>query len=281
MAAPADQNPLEATVQAAFPWLLAGLLASIPLLLIPASSDRRGDLVIHLSVLVMFLFVLALWIAPADATGWFGRANWTRSRRLFVTAAANIIIVTGVTALVTLASSAALRFQPSLQFLQLLSTLDIAWVVSGTMLAVRWLWGRAASVVAGAMMGVICVLSIALYVAEVGLGADDGWLVDGEKMLQLVIPFDVAAAVITVGLLLIATRQRQPIEQANAHSYGWNPTFAPTARDCISGCSQVVRAPAIARLPAGIQVGIRCGRTKSAPYQRNTRDSSNRLVDAS
>ena len=53
-----------------------------------------------------------------------------------------IVIVTGVTALVTLATTAALRFEPSLQFLQLLSALDIAWVVAGTTLAVRSLWGR-------------------------------------------------------------------------------------------------------------------------------------------
>ena len=57
------------------------------------------------------------------------------------------------------------------------------------------------------MMSVICVVSIALYLAEVGLGPDDGWLVDGEQMLQLVLPFDVAAAVITVALTLLAAQR--------------------------------------------------------------------------
>ena len=117
-----------------------------------------------------------------------------------------IVIITGVTGLVTLASSAAMQYEPSLQFLQLLSALDIAWVVAGTTLALRSLWGPAAAIAGGIMMSIVCVLSVTLYLAEVGLTPDQGWLVDGAQMLRLVLPFDVAAALITVTLLIIAAR---------------------------------------------------------------------------
>jgi hypothetical protein len=205
MADPAD-NSLETATLAAFPWLVGGLIASVPLLLVPASSDRRWDVIIHLGVLVAFGFGLVVRLAPLGDEWWFASRDWSPMRRRFITSASLIVIVTGVTALVTLASSAAMGYQPSLQFLQLLSALDIAWVVAGTVLAVRWLWGRAIALVAGVMMSFVCIASIAAYLAEVGLDGSGGWLVDSDRMLQLVIPFDVAAAVITIGLTLIAAR---------------------------------------------------------------------------
>jgi hypothetical protein len=174
------------------------------LLLAPASSDRRWDVIIHLGALVAFGLALIVRLAPLSDDRWFDSRDWSPMRRRFITAASLIVIVTGVTALVTLASSAAMRYEPSLQFLQLLSALDIAWVVAGTFLAARWLWGRTIALVAGVMMSIVCIASIAAYLAEVGLDASGGWLVDSDRMLQLVIPFDVAAALITITLTLIA-----------------------------------------------------------------------------
>jgi hypothetical protein len=204
----ADPNgpSLERATLAAFPWLVGGLIASVPLLLIPASSDRRWDMIIHLGALVAFGLALVVRLAPLSDERWFDSREWSPTRRRFITAASLIVIVTGVTALVTLASSAAMHYEPSLQFLQLLSALDIAWVVAGTFLAARWLWGRAIALVAGVMMSIVCIASIAAYLAEVGLDASGGWLVDSERMLQLVIPFDIAAALITITLTLIAAR---------------------------------------------------------------------------
>jgi hypothetical protein len=199
-------SPFESVVLESFPWLLGGLLASIPLLLIPTSTDRRTVLLIHLAVLVVFSLGLTWRIAHLSGEQWYPTKTWTPSRSHLTGAITLIVVVTGVTALVTLASSAALRFQPSLQFLQLLSALDIAWVVSGTTLATRSLWGRGAAIAAGVGMSVVCVTSIALYLAEVGLDETGGWLVDSEQMLRLVLPFDVAAAVLTVGLTLLAAR---------------------------------------------------------------------------
>ena len=206
---PRDTSPttLEDAVLIAFPWLVGGLAASLPLLLLPPLADRRWEAMIHLSLLVLFLFALTWRLGSSGDRPWFYGREWSEDRRRLATAIALIVIVTGVTALVTIASSAALQYQPSLQFLQLLSALDIAWVVAGTTLAGRALWGNVPAFAAGLMMSIICVLSIGLYLADVGLSADQSWVVDGSKMVTLVLPFDVAAAVITIGLTVIASRR--------------------------------------------------------------------------
>jgi hypothetical protein len=202
-----DDHNLEGAVFRAVGPLVFALLASVPLLLLPRQDDRIFELLVHLIGLVAFSFALTWWLAPLADRSWFAGRHWLQANNRFVTNAAFIVIVTGATALVTLASSATMQYEASLQFLQLLSALDIAWVVSGTMLAVRLLWGRLASLAAGWMMSVVCVLSIAAYLDKVGLDDSGGWLVDGEQMLRLVIPFDVAAAIITIGLTLLAARR--------------------------------------------------------------------------
>ena len=202
-----DDRNLDGAVFRSLGPLAFGLLASLPLLAMPRQDDRTFELLVHLVGLVSFSAVLTWWLAPLADGPWFSDRHWLPARNRLVTNIAFIIVVTGATALVTLASSAAMQYEPSLQFLQLLSALDIAWVVSGTMLAVRLLLGRVASLAAGWMMSVVCVLSIAAYLDRVGLDDDGGWLVDGEQMLRLVIPFDVAAAVITIGLTLVAVRR--------------------------------------------------------------------------
>jgi hypothetical protein len=134
---------------------------------------------IHLSILVLFLFALTWRLRRSGDRPWFGGRDWSSSRRRLATAVALFVIVAGVAALVAIASSAALQYQPSLQFLHLLLALDIARVVAGTTLAVRALWGDTTAFAAGFMMSVISVLSIVLYLTDVGLGTNDGWLVDG------------------------------------------------------------------------------------------------------
>ena len=200
-------SPLERAVLISFPWLVAGLLISIPLLMIPPSDDRRWDMLIHLSLLVAFSLGLTWRLATLGGEHWFQNTTWTASQSHLAGATMLIVVVTGVTALVTLSSTAALRFEPSLQFLQLLSAVDIAWVVTGTTLAARTIWGRGSALIAGVAMSVVCVTSIALYLFEVGLDDRGGWLVDSEQMLRLVIPFDVAAATMTIGLTLLAARR--------------------------------------------------------------------------
>ncbi len=202
-----SDKALEHAVLTAFPWLMVGLALAPPLLLLPGSSDRRWDLIVHLTLLVGFSLALTWRLAGYHAKPWFTDRHWSAPQTYFVSTASLVVIVTGVTALVTIASAAALRFDPSLQFLQLLSALDIAWVVAGTTLAVRSLWGPTRAAVAGVMMSIVCIISIALYLAKVGLGPTGGWVVDGGEMLRLVLPFDVVAALMTVALVSVAARR--------------------------------------------------------------------------
>lgn len=138
------------------------------------------------------------------------------SLRRFTTAGALVALATGVVALVTLATSAALRLDASLQYLQLLSTLDIAWSVAALYFGTRWLWGERAGRLAGLLLSIICVWSIWNYLRIVGFTPDGGWLVDGTALLKWVLPFDTMAAFLALGSLTLAVRQ--PMEQRSPQS---------------------------------------------------------------
>ena len=66
-----------------------------------------------------------------------------------------MVLVTGVVALVTLASSAALRFPPSMQFLQLLSAVDIAWAATALVVGADRAWGRTVAIIGGTILGAL------------------------------------------------------------------------------------------------------------------------------
>lgn len=112
-------------------------------------------------------------------------------------------------ALVTLASSAALRFQPSTQFFQLLSALDIAWAASTVMVAGYWVWGRRVAVLGGLAVVLVCIWAVGNYIAEVGFTPRGGWRVRGARLFELVIVYDMAVAVVAIGLLVYAIKRKQ------------------------------------------------------------------------
>lgn len=218
-------SPVEIAVLGSVRWLLGGILAAVPLLLIPVPVDPMGIVIGHLVALVILgLALTARLLTLVDSPRWYG--DLRPRLRMFATAASVTVIVTGVVGLVTLATSAALRLAPSLQFLQLLSALDIAWSVTALVIGVYWLRGRGPALVAGTILGVVCVWSIWRYLDRVGFGSDGGWIVDGDALRTLVIPFDTAAAVMAVGLVLLAIRRRtsgiepegQATEQPSAQS---------------------------------------------------------------
>jgi len=206
--------PIERALGTALRWVVVGALLGLPLFAISVAGHEAGWSTAHLGALVAFEVGLALTLAPlADREGWF------ESLQLFagsIAAAASVVaLVTGAAALVTLATSAALRFDPSLQFLQLLSALDIAWVVAASAIGARRLWGPAAGAGAAAVIAVFCVWSIWRYLDVVGVGADGEWLVDGGELMRLVLPNDMAAAAVAVAILVTGTR-RQVARQRTA-----------------------------------------------------------------
>jgi hypothetical protein len=131
------------------------------------------------------------------------------ARRPWLASAVSVVaLVTGYAALVALASSAALRYDPSLQFLQLLSALDVAWSAAAIGIGVRVLAGsKRAGTLASIGLDVVCVFSIWNYLRVVGFDESGGWLVDRTELLTLVIPFDVVAAVMAIAALVAADRR--------------------------------------------------------------------------
>ncbi|MCP3975271.1 MAG: hypothetical protein GY720_12370 [bacterium] len=205
----ADPEPnLETASALAFPFMVDALGISALGLLIPTSFSLGLRFGGHLVLLVAFGFFLAQRLLASTDAPWFRASPLRRDRRIMATGLGVIIIVTGVVGLVTLASSAALRFQPSTQFLQLLSALDIAWAMTAVMIAAYWLWGRRAALLGGLIVGVVCIISIARYLDAVGFTRRGKWRLDAESLWTYVLPFDMAVAVIAIGLFVYAARKR-------------------------------------------------------------------------
>lgn len=211
-------TPMEAAALAAAPWLLGGLAAALPLLLVPSSWDRLTVFVLQLGAVVTLGLGAALRLAPLAGADWFLGRRWSTFWRLTASGVSVVLLVTGVVGLVTLASSAALRYPPSLQFLQLLSALDIAWAGAALIVGSSRAWGRGAAAVAGGVLGVFCVWSIWNYLQTVGFAPDGGWAVDGGELMRLVIPFDMSAAVVAVVVFVLGTRGAASTSEAAASS---------------------------------------------------------------
>ena len=209
-------TPLERSLRIAVIWLVPTLVLSAGLLVIDVRRDLLATTTIHLSAIVLATLWLTLRLVPMSDSGWFVTVLG-RTQRRFATAATLAAIVTGYAALTTLASSAALRLDPSLQFLQLLSAMDIAWVVAATTIGSRWLWGDRVGSGAGVAMSIVCVWSIWRYLDQVGFGPNGEWVVSGDALRQLVLPFDTMAAVIALTLAWLGARA-QATEQPTPQS---------------------------------------------------------------
>lgn len=208
----ANPHPLEQALSVATHWTVIGVVVSGALLAVPAAlvADNRLLVVVaHLSIVVASATALGWRLTEFVDEGFFRglRRHWLAS------AAAIVALTVGYAALVTLASSAALRYDPSLQFLQLLSALDVAWSAVALGLGVRVL-ARSKQMGLAAAIGldVICVFSIWNYLRVVGFDDMGGWIVDRSELLTLVIPFDIAAAVMAIGSLLLAERRVSTVD---------------------------------------------------------------------
>ncbi len=208
---------MERAVLATVPFLAIGLVGSVPLLLVRWSPPPFTIVVVHLAALVVLGLVAAIRLAPLAGTDWFEGRPWSPFWRSAASGVSVVFLVTGMVGLVTLASSAALRYPPSMQFLQLLSALDIAWAGAALVIGVYRVWGLPAAATVGTMLGIICVWSIWRYLDVVGFGPGGEWIVDSAALARYVLSFDVAAAAMAVGAFVFGTR-RQAMEQASPQS---------------------------------------------------------------
>jgi hypothetical protein len=203
-----SRQPLEWAAIRAARSLIVLLPASIPLLLV---RDLRDEWLLPVVLIQLGIVVLAgLWVAVALTARldepWYQAASPWAER--MGAAATVVVLATGAVALTTLGSSAAMRYEPSLQFLQLLSALDIAWVTAAIAIGVTWLRGRRYGVAAGLMMAAICVWSIWTYLDAVGFGPGGSWKVDGAALLRYVLPYDVASAVMAITAVVLGARKQ-------------------------------------------------------------------------
>ncbi|MEX2279219.1 MAG: hypothetical protein WEA76_03925 [Acidimicrobiia bacterium] len=187
-------------------WLIAGLVGAPLLLAVPPPHGSTPWILFHLTVLVAYGLALTMALVDELDTPWF--TGLSPKAGLFGSAVSLVVLATGAVALVTLASSAALRLDPSMQFLQLLSTLDIAWAAGATAIGARLAAGRIAGWVAGGAVVAVCVWSVAAYLNAVGYTPAGGWLVDGDAMWRYILPYDIAAAVIAITTLTLGVRTR-------------------------------------------------------------------------
>ena len=183
-------------------------------LIIPLPSPPLGVVLVHLTLLVSLgMLATSLMAVHADLP-WLENTRLSPSWRAFWSAGMLVSFATGLVALASLASSAALGYAPSLQFLQLLSALDIAWAGSALFLGMRWLKGVRVAWVATGALGLVCIWSIWNYLRVVGFTATGGWIVDGPALMRYVIPFDMAAAAMAIWTLwrgsIYFTAQRSP-----------------------------------------------------------------------
>lgn len=212
----ADHHPTDAAVRSAFPMLVVGLAMAPLLLFVPAGWSRFAVFIVHLSAVVMLGLVAAWRLKPLVRAEWYPTMPWSVVTRRLVGGVTLVVIVTGVVGLVTLATAAALRFQPSLQLLSLLSTLDIAWAGAAIVFGAQRRWGHRATVIGGMLLAVFCVASIWNYLRVVGFAADGGWNLVGAEVTRLVLPGDMLAAVVAAAILWSGMR-RDEEQTASAH----------------------------------------------------------------
>jgi hypothetical protein len=188
-------------------WTAAGAATAAPMLAVGAADDPLALSVVHLAGLVGFGVLLAFRLVRLTDEAWFGEvpARW----RWWLTGGWAVVLVTGSVGLVALAPSAALRFDPSMQYLQVLSAVDIAWAATALAVGLRWWRGPRAAGIGVAVLAVVCIWSIWRYLDVVGFGPGGSWVVDAERMFTLVLPYDIAAAVMAITALWLGVRHRR------------------------------------------------------------------------
>jgi hypothetical protein len=200
--------PIERALLVTVPWLAGGLLLSVPLLFVSPDDSPLGWFVAQLIGIVAIGLGLTFSVVAFGDEPWFVEAPWGQSLRSIASGVSLVVLVTGTVGLITLASSAALGFDPSVQFLQLLSALDIAWAGAALSIGVYRMSSRAWAIAAGSMLGIVCVWSVWNYLSIVGFGPHGSWIVSGSDLLRYVIPFDIAAALGAIVFFLLGVRSQ-------------------------------------------------------------------------
>lgn len=198
--------PIEHALLRVVPFLVGGLIVSLPLLAVTPGDSPLGWFIAQLVVLVAIGHAMTITVMNLGDEPWFKGMSWGPAMGSISSGVALVVLVTGTVGLITLASSAALGFDPSLQFLQLLSALDIAWAGAALTIGVYRTFSMGWAIAAGSILGIICVWSIWNYLSIVGFGPDGSWILSGPDLARYVIPYDIMAALLAVVFFLFGVR---------------------------------------------------------------------------
>ena len=198
--------PIERALLRVVPFLVGGLIASLPLLAVTPGDEPLGWFIAQLAGLVAIGIAMTISVMNLGDEPWFVATSWGPGVRSIASGVGLVVLVTGTVGLITLASSGALGFDPSLQYLQILSALDIAWVAAALAIGVYRRFSRGWAIAAGAVLGLVCVWSIWNYLSIVGFGPGGSWIVSGPDLARYVLPFDIAAAIMAIVFFLIGVR---------------------------------------------------------------------------
>lgn len=190
----------ERALAATLLWMTVGSAAAIPGLVVPQPDDPLATFTIHLALLAVFAVALTFRLAPLADEPWFAGLGVGHRARRALTWVGIVVMVMGATALVAIATSAALRYAPSLQFLQMLSALGLAWATSAIALGARRRLGAGSAVGAAALLGAVSVWVIWRYLGTVGFDVEGGWLLRASDLKRLVLPHALVGAVVTTAV---------------------------------------------------------------------------------
>lgn len=185
--------PSERAALTTLGWTAGGAATALVLLPFPAGDTPLTTATVHLAAVVVYGIGLSFRLVGMADPPWFEGMATPRRRRC-ATSIWLVTLVAGSVGLVALATSAGLRYDPSMQFLQVLSAVDIAWAAASIAVGVSWWRGRGPAGAGVALLAVVCIWSIWRYLSIVGFGPEGSWRVDADRMSTLVLPYDVAAA---------------------------------------------------------------------------------------
>jgi hypothetical protein len=203
--------PAEVTLFRSLPWLAAGLAAALVVRILRGrlvSAPRITIFTVHLSAMLALVLTAALALVPLTSSKWFQNSGLPEVGRLMASGASLTILLAAGIAAVSIASSAALGYRPSLSYLQLLASADAGMATAGTSVGLAWAFGPAVATLGGASVAAVCVWSIWRYLDVVGFEANGGWKVDKQALWRYVYPYDVAALMLVASAIVIGALLR-------------------------------------------------------------------------
>lgn len=189
-------------------WTSVGVAAAFPTLVVPAPQDPRLTALVHMTLLGLCAMALVFHLAPLTDEPWFGGGNLGLVGRRAAGWLAVTAMVIASAATVAAATAAALRYDPSMQYLIVVGAAFAALPGALAALGTRRRFGPGAAAAAAGVIAGVVVWSLWRYLDRVGVGVDGAWVVDGARFGTLVVPFLAAAWVAAAMLFTAGTRHR-------------------------------------------------------------------------